>query len=131
MTRMHPQHLPTYKATPRQPSSNTNAFSSATTLKDCLLTSTERRSRFWSSLPRDQLRQSRSPNSHASNEMHQVKAGSTQYELRDYVGFLATFGVISASGSEHDRRYRISQGGAEFLSYIKANYPLVWNSRAF
>jgi hypothetical protein len=62
---------------------------------------------------------------------HQALAGKTEYQLRDYVNFLLVFGVISAEGPPENQRYRISQQGVEFLSYIKANYAAVWNQRAY
>ncbi|HUX64673.1 hypothetical protein [Sulfuricella sp.] len=61
---------------------------------------------------------------------HQALVGRTEYQLRDYVNFLVAFGVLSAEGPPDILRYRITQHGAEFLSYIKANYPSVWNQRA-
>lgn len=60
---------------------------------------------------------------------HQTKVGNTAYELRDYVNFLISFGVISVSGPENAHEYKITQHGVEFLSYIKSNYPGSWNVR--
>lgn len=65
------------------------------------------------------------------HDEHQQKAGSTEYQLRDYVNFLVGFGVVAVSGQENAYEYRITQHGVEFLSYIKANYPASWNQRAF
>lgn len=65
------------------------------------------------------------------HEEHQQKAGSTEYQLRDYINFLVSYGVVSVSGPEHALEYRITQHGVEFLSYIKANYASIWNQRAF
>ncbi|MEO7622003.1 MAG: hypothetical protein ABIS30_02960 [Gallionella sp.] len=65
------------------------------------------------------------------HEEHQQKAGSTEYQLRDYVNFLVGYGVVAVSGPENAYEYRITQHGVEFLSYIKANYPPNWNQRAF
>lgn len=65
------------------------------------------------------------------HEEHQQKAGSTEYQLRDYVNFLVGFGVVAVSGLENAYEYRITQHGVEFLSYIKANYPANWNQHAF
>ena len=62
---------------------------------------------------------------------HQARAGRTEYQLRDYVNFLLVFGVVSADGPPESLRYRITQQGVEFLSYIKANYPSAWNQRAY
>lgn len=62
---------------------------------------------------------------------HQALVGRTEYELRDYVHFLLVFGVVSADGVPESLRYRITQHGVEFLSYIKANYPAAWNQRAY
>lgn len=65
------------------------------------------------------------------HDEHQQKSGSSEYQLRDYVNFLVGYGVISVSGTEGAYAYKIAQHGVEFLSYIKANYPSVWNQRAF
>ena len=65
------------------------------------------------------------------HDEHQKKAGSTEYQLRDYVNFLLGFGVVAATGSENSYVYRITQHGVEFLSYIKASYPANWNQRGF
>jgi hypothetical protein len=65
------------------------------------------------------------------HDEHQQKAGSTEYQLRDYVNFLVGFGVVAVSGHETAYEYKITQHGVEFLSYIKANYPANWNQRAF
>ena len=62
---------------------------------------------------------------------HQKLAGSTEYQLRDYVNFLVGFGVIAVDGTEGAYEYSVTQHGVEFLSYIKANYPANWNQRAF
>lgn len=62
---------------------------------------------------------------------HQALVGRTEYQLRDYVNFLLVFGVVSADGPPESLRYRITQQGVEFLSYIKANYPSAWNQRAY
>lgn len=65
------------------------------------------------------------------HEEHQKKASSAEYQLRDYVSFLVSWGVLSVSGPEHAHEYKITQHGMEFLSYIKANYAPMWNQRAF
>lgn len=65
------------------------------------------------------------------HEEYLRKAGSPDYQLRDYVNFLVGYGVVSASGPEHAQEYKITQHGAEFISYIKANYAATWNQRAF
>lgn len=65
------------------------------------------------------------------HEKHQKTAGSTEYQLRDYVHFLVDFGVIAVAGQENAYQYSITQHGVEFLSYIKANYPANWDQRAF
>lgn len=62
---------------------------------------------------------------------HQARAGKMDYQLRDYIHFLLVFGVISSNGPPENLRYSISQQGVEFLSYIKAHYPAVWNQRAY
>ena len=65
------------------------------------------------------------------HDEHQQKAGSAEYQLRDYVGFLVAFGVVAVSGPENAHEYGVAENGVEFLSYIKANYPTTWNQRAF
>lgn len=62
---------------------------------------------------------------------HQKFATRTDYQLRDYVGFLVSFGVIAVDGPPENHRYCISNHGVHFLSYIKATYPFAWNQRAF
>lgn len=62
---------------------------------------------------------------------HQVKSGLSEYQLRDYVGFLVSYGVLIVEGPADSQEYKISQNGVEFLSYIKANYPIAWNQRAW
>ncbi|MGZ3237243.1 MAG: hypothetical protein ACXWIN_07485 [Burkholderiaceae bacterium] len=65
------------------------------------------------------------------HEEHQQKSGRTDYQIRDYINFLVSFGVVATPGPENAFEYRITQHGVEFLSYIKANYPADWNQRAF
>ncbi|MBI3776860.1 MAG: hypothetical protein HY273_15175 [Gammaproteobacteria bacterium] len=65
------------------------------------------------------------------HEAHQKQAKRTEYQLRDYVNFLVNFGVLAVKGPPHENTYTITQDGIEFLSYIKANYPLAWNQRTF
>ena len=62
---------------------------------------------------------------------HQALVCRTEYQLRDYVNFLLLFGIVSADGPPESQRYRITQHGVEFLSYIKASYPSAWNQRAY
>lgn len=62
---------------------------------------------------------------------HQSKAARTDYQLQDYVNFLASYTAIAVAGPPHQQTYSITQYGVEFLSYIKANYPVSWNQRAF
>jgi len=64
------------------------------------------------------------------HEVHQKLSGTTNYQIGDYVNFLVSFGVIVVGGSPEEPTYRISDYGLRFLSYIKANYPAGWNSRA-
>lgn len=60
---------------------------------------------------------------------HQLKTGTTAYQLRDYIKFLMDFGVLTFSGAENHYEYQITQHGVEFLSYIKASYPTNWDQR--
>lgn len=62
---------------------------------------------------------------------HQAKSGRTDYQIRDYVNFLVSYGVITVEGPPDQQLYKINQHGVEFLSYIKANYPVIWNQRAW
>ncbi len=64
------------------------------------------------------------------HDEHQKKVGSNTYQLREYVNFLVNYEVVTVSGAEDSLEYTITQGGVEFLSYIKANYPTNWNQRA-
>lgn len=57
------------------------------------------------------------------HEEHQTKAGSAEYFIKDYVGFLLAFGVIKCEGEENSQVYSITNHGVEFLSYIKKHYP--------
>lgn len=65
------------------------------------------------------------------HEEYLRKAGSPDYQVRDYVNFLVGYGVVAISGPEHAQEYKITQHGVEFISYIKANYAATWNQRAF
>ncbi|RVU42848.1 hypothetical protein [Rubrivivax rivuli] len=65
------------------------------------------------------------------HDEHQQRASSTEYQLRDYLGFLVSFGVVSQSGPSDSHEYKITENGIQFLSYIKANYPTNWNQRAY
>ncbi len=62
---------------------------------------------------------------------HQRKAEDTSYQIRDYINFLINWGVIARFGEENSHEYGITEHGIQFLSYIKANYPLEWNKRAY
>jgi hypothetical protein len=59
------------------------------------------------------------------------KPGATAYQLRDYVNFLVIYGVIVDADPPHQQAYSIAPHGIQFLSYIKANYPLGWYQRNF
>ena len=65
------------------------------------------------------------------HETHQTISGRTDYQIRDYIQFLISFGVVSRAGALDDSDFRITQQGIQFLSYIKANYPTLWNQRTF
>ena len=62
---------------------------------------------------------------------HQQKVGNTNYLLKDFIGFLLAFEVLEQTGPETAPEYRITKHGLEFLSYIKANYPVRWGERLY
>lgn len=62
-------------------------------------------------------------------EMVKANNPQYQYQLRDYMNFLISFGTLNPIGK--DEICRISKHGREFLSYIKSNYSLVWNQRFY
>lgn len=62
---------------------------------------------------------------------HQALVGRTEYQLRDYINFLQVFEVMAAVSTPNNQRYKITEYGLEFLSYIKSNYPSAWNQRAY
>jgi len=61
---------------------------------------------------------------------HQLIANNTSYQIKDYLGFLITSGVLAVSGPQDASLYKITQFGLEFLSYIKATFSN-WNQRSF
>lgn len=65
------------------------------------------------------------------HDEHQRRAESTNYQIRDYMNFLINQDVVSISGEGNAHQYSISDHGIQFLSYIKANYPLAWNTRMY
>lgn len=62
---------------------------------------------------------------------HQRRTENTNYQIRDYMNFLISQGVVKVSGEENAHQYYITEHGIQFLSYIKANYPLIWNTRMY
>jgi hypothetical protein len=62
---------------------------------------------------------------------HQKEVGNTSYQLRDYLNFLRNFGLVDVEGPSDAMRFRISQYGLEFLSYIKSAYVEAWNRRSY
>lgn len=65
------------------------------------------------------------------HDEHQRRTESTNYQIRDYMNFLISQGVVNVSGEENAHQYCITEHGIQFLSYIKANYPLAWNTRMY
>jgi hypothetical protein len=55
------------------------------------------------------------------------RAGETRYQMPDYVRFLQINGLIEYVGDQINPRVRITPVGLGFLSYIRAEYPAVYN----
>lgn len=65
------------------------------------------------------------------HKRHQQLAGREDYQLRSYLEFLLSFGVLTVEGTPAQPIYKITAPGLFFLSYIKANYPTIWNQKAY
>lgn len=62
---------------------------------------------------------------------HQRRAGSTAYQMSDYLNFLVQQGFIVSEGVNSNLKIKISPDGLNFLSYIKSAYPDAWNKKSF
>jgi len=54
---------------------------------------------------------------------------NTTYQMPDYIRFLYTLGFIEYIGEAPNIRVRITPSGLGFLSYIRAEYPLLYDKR--
>jgi hypothetical protein len=57
------------------------------------------------------------------------RAPDTKYQMPDYVRFLHTLGFIEYFGEEPAFLVRITPSGLGFLSYIRAEYAVIWDKR--
>jgi hypothetical protein len=57
------------------------------------------------------------------------RAQETNYQMPDYVRFLQTLGLIEYFGQEPNFRVRITASGLGFLSYIRGEYPLIYDKK--
>lgn len=57
------------------------------------------------------------------------RAPDSKYQMPDYVLFLHTLGFIEYFGEQPNFRVRITPSGLGFLSYVKAEYPLLYDKR--
>jgi hypothetical protein len=55
------------------------------------------------------------------------RGGTTSYHLRDYLNFLTSYKLIDFHGEGSETTVKITPSGNNFLSYIKANYSLLFN----
>lgn len=53
------------------------------------------------------------------------------YQMPDYIRYLQTLGFIEYVGDPASMRVRITPSGLGFVSYIRAEYPLAYDKRAF
>lgn len=63
--------------------------------------------------------------------LHQSLANNHKSSVDDYFNFLIRFGLLISTGPSDKRYFQISHLGREFLVYIKKNYSLIWNGKAF
>jgi len=63
--------------------------------------------------------------------LHQGLANNPKYLIEDFFNFPVKFGLLNAFGPPDSRSFQITYLGQDFLSYIKSNYQLIWNTRAF
>ncbi|MDR6582898.1 hypothetical protein HBH1_01168 [Herbaspirillum sp. BH-1] len=57
-------------------------------------------------------------------------SGNNEYSFERYIHFLVVAGAIEKLDADTDQ-YRLTAFGADFLAYIKSQYPLVWSQRPF
>jgi hypothetical protein len=62
-------------------------------------------------------------------EEFRKRAADTTYQMPDYVRFLHTLGFIDYFGAEPNFRVRITPGGLGFLSYVRSEYPIIYDKR--
>lgn len=57
------------------------------------------------------------------------RAGDTKYQMPDYVRFLHTLGFIEYFGDQPNFKVRVTPAGLGFLSYVRGEYPLIYDKR--
>ena len=62
-------------------------------------------------------------------EEFRKRTTDTKYQMPDYVRFLQTMGFIEYFGAEPNFRVRISPSGLGFLSYVRGEYPVIYDKR--
>jgi len=59
------------------------------------------------------------------------RAGTTFYQMNDYLGFLIGYNLIIYEGEGSELNVKITKYGVDFLSYIKTSYSLVYKYKQF
>jgi len=59
------------------------------------------------------------------------RGGNISYQMNDYLGFLIRNGFIEFEGKGSELNVKITPLGLDFLSYIKANYSLMYKYKPF
>ena len=57
------------------------------------------------------------------------RAPEAKYQMPDYVRFLHTLGFTEYVGAEPNLRVRITPSGLGFLSYVRTEYPAMYDKR--
>lgn len=65
------------------------------------------------------------------HDEYQLKAGTSKYQILDYLNFLLACGVMNQEISDDGRFYSINENGLHFLSYIESNYKDLYKHRPF
>lgn len=64
-------------------------------------------------------------------EEFRKRAPEANYQMPDYIRFLQNLGFIEYFGAEPNLRVRITPSGLGFLSYVRNEYPAVYDKRPF
>jgi len=59
------------------------------------------------------------------------RAGTTSYQMNDYLGFLIIYKFLIYEGEGSELNVKITPYGVDFLSYIKTNYSVVYKYKQF